>query len=149
MSFQRQSAGLVGSLFVSACCLGAGPILAALAAALGFSAFSSILNIYVLGPLMTLSVLWIVWNLHTQGHALRGAARRYAPFWVGLLGGGVAWVGVLLPPLVAGARSLGMALIIAGMAVLVAASIWSLVDQRKARPKRVSPSGGVAEPDRL
>ena len=97
MSFGRQSFGLVGSLFVSACCLGAGPILAALAAAFGFSAFHSVLNIYVLAPLMTVSVLWMVWNLGIQGRAVAGAVSRYAPFWIGLAGGALAWVGVILP----------------------------------------------------
>lgn len=55
-----QSFGLIGSLFVSTCCLGAGPILAAMSTTLGFSAFRSILNIYVLGPAMTISVLWVL-----------------------------------------------------------------------------------------
>jgi len=134
MSFSRQSAGLAGSLFVSACCLGGGPILAALAAALGFSAFHSILNIYVLGPLMTFSVLWIVWNLRTQGRALVGSAWTYRPFWSGLIGGALAWLGVILPHVIMGTRSTGTILIIVGMAVLSGASVWSLVDQRR-RPQ--------------
>ncbi|WP_111747165.1 hypothetical protein [Salinisphaera orenii] len=131
MSFGRQSFGLVGSLFVSACCLGAGPILAALAAALGFSAFHSVLNIYVLGPLMTVSVLWMVWNLGIQGRALAGAVARYAPFWMGLVGGALAWMGVILPHVLMGTRPAGTALIIVGMALLVGASVWSLIDQRR------------------
>jgi len=131
MSFSRQSVGLVGSLFVSACCLGAGPILAASAAALGFSAFHSILNIYVLAPLMTLSVLWIVWNLGLQGRTLAGNAWSYLPFWSGLIGGALAWFGVVLPHMVTGTRSPGTVLIIVGMLVLIGASVWSLIDQRR------------------
>lgn len=130
MSFSRQSAGLVGSLFVSACCLGAGPVLAALAAALGFSAFHSILNIYVLGPLMTLSVLWIVWNLGLRGRTLAGSAWTYLPFWSGLIGGALAWVGVVLPHIVTSTRSTGTVLIIVGMVVLVGSSVWSLIHPR-------------------
>ena len=131
MGLARQSPGLVGSLFVSACCLGGGPILAATAAALGFGAMHSVLNIYVLGPLMTISVLWLVWNLQRQGRALAGAARRYPAFWAGLAGGLLAWVGVILPHVVAGTRHDGTLLIIAGMAILLAASAWSLMDQRR------------------
>jgi len=131
MGFGRQSPGLIGSLFVSACCLGGGPILAATAAALGFGAMHSILNIYVLGPLMTISVLWLVWNLQRQGRVLAGAARDYPAFWAGLAGGLLAWVGVILPHVAAGSRHAGMMLIIAGTVVLIAASAWSLVDQRR------------------
>ena len=131
MSFGRQSFGLVGSLFVSACCLGAGPILAALAATLGFSAFHSILNIYVLGPLMTISVLWMAWNLGIQGRALAGAAQRYPAFWAGLAGGVLAWLGVVLPHVIKGTRHPGTALIIIGMMLLIGASVWSLIDQRR------------------
>lgn len=131
MGLGRQSPGLIGSLFVSACCLGGGPILAATAAALGFGAMHSILNIYVLGPLMSASVLWLVWNLQRQGRALAGAAHRYPAFWAGLAGGLLAWVGVILPHAVAGTRHAGTILIIAGMAALLAATVWSLVDQRR------------------
>ncbi|GHE03954.1 hypothetical protein U879_21215 [Defluviimonas sp. 20V17] len=131
MTPKRQSVGLAGSLFVSACCLGAGPILAGLAAALGFSAFHSILNVYVLLPLMTVSVLWVVWNLRIQGNALAGSALRYPPFWSGLIGGSVAWVGVLLPHVVAGTKHVGTDLIIVGMALFIGASLWSVIDQRR------------------
>ena len=131
MRTEYQSFGLIGSLFVSACCLGGGPILAALAATLGFSAFHSILNIYVLGPVMTVSVLWVAWNLGVQGRALAGAAWRYPLFWAGLTGGLLAWAGVVLPHLVAGTRPAGTGMIIIGMLLLVGASGWSLVDQRR------------------
>ncbi len=137
MSFSRQSPGLIGSLFVSACCLGAGPILAALAAVLGFSAFHSILNVYLLGPLMAISVLWIVGNLALQGRVLTGAAHGYRPFWIGLVGGSLAWVGVLLPHVVMGTRAAGTALIVIGMPLLIGASVWSVIDQRRSRPTAV------------
>lgn len=133
----RQSLGLVGTLFVSACCLGVAPIIAATAATVGLGAVRHVFNIYVLGPLMTLSVVWIGWNLAVQGRALTGTARRYAVFWVGLVGGAIAWIGVILPHVVHGTRHVGAALIVAGMLVLVGASIKGLLDQR--RHKRVQP----------
>jgi len=80
---------------------------------------------------MTLSVLWIVWNLRTQGRALAGSAWAYLPFWSGLAGGALAWVGVLLPHMVTGTRRAGTALIIVGMVALIGALVWSLIDQRR------------------
>lgn len=129
--FSRQSFGLIGTLFVSACCLGAAPIIAATAAIVGLGAIRHVFNIYVLGPLMTLSVAWIGWNLAVQGRALVGAARRYVVFWVGLAGGVLAWLGVILPHVVHGTSRLGTALIIVGMLVLIGASVNGLLDQRR------------------
>ncbi len=129
--FSRQSWGLGGSLFVSACCLGAAPIIVALATTVGLGAIRHIFNIYVLGSLMTLSVAWVGWNLAVQGRALTGAARRYVVFWVGLGGGVLAWVGVILPKVVHGTGRLGTVLIIVGMLVLIGASVKALLDQRQ------------------
>lgn len=126
----RQSFGLIGTLFVSACCLGAAPIIAATAATVGLGAIRHIFNIYVLGPLMTLSVLWIAWNLARQGKLLVGAARRYAVFWVGLAGGILAWLGIVLPAL--GLRHGGVALILVGLSAIIGASVKGLWDQRRA-----------------
>ena len=130
--FSRQSFGLVGTLFVSACCLGAAPIIAATAATVGLGAIRHLFNIYVLGPLMTLSVLWIGWNLAIQGRALKGAARRYAVFWIGAGGGCIAWTGVLLPHVVHGTRETGTVFILVGLPVIIAASVKGLWDQRRA-----------------
>ena len=80
---------------------------------------------------LTVSVLWMVWNLGIQGRAVAGAVSRYAPFWIGLAGGALAWVGVILPHVLMGTRPAGTALIIVGMALLVGASVWSLIDQRR------------------
>lgn len=131
--FSRQGFGLVGTLFVSACCLGAAPIIAATAATIGLGAIRHIFNIYVLGPLMTLSVAWIGWNLAVQGRSLTGAARRYIVFWIGLSGGILAWAGVILPHVVHGTRHAGTVLIVVGMLILLAASVKGLLDQRQAR----------------
>lgn len=129
--FSRQGFGLIGTLFVSACCLGAAPIIAATAATIGLGAVGHVFNIYVLGPLMTLSVVWICWNLAVQGRALAGTARRYAVFWIGLTGGVIAWVGVILPHVVHGTRHPGTVLIIVGMVVLIGSSVKALLDQRR------------------
>ncbi len=129
--FSRQSWGLGGALFGSVCCIGAAPIIAALATTVGLGAFRHAFSIYVLGPLMTLSVAWVVWNLAVQGRALAGAARRYIVFWVGLGGGVLAWVGMILPMVVHGTGRLGTALIIVGMLVLIGASVKALLDQRQ------------------
>ncbi len=131
--FTRQSFGFLGSFFVSACCLGAAPIIAATAATFGLGAIRHAFNIYVLAPLMTLSVAWIVWNLHIQGRALVGRARRYPPFWIGLAGGTVAWVGVILPHIVHSTKPLGSLMIYIGMAILIAGSIKGLFDQYRQR----------------
>ncbi len=145
--FSRQSWGLGGSLFVSACCLGAFfgavPIIIALAATVGLGAIRHVFSIYVLGPLMTLSVAWIAWNLAVQGRALTGAAHRYVVFWVGLGGGVLAWVGVILPKVVHGTNRLGTIFIIIGMLLLIAASVKALLDQRQR--KIVSASDHVGE----
>lgn len=129
--FSRQSFGLLGTLFVSACCLGAAPIIAATAATVGLGVVRHVFNIYVLGPLMTLSVAWIAWNLARQGRVLSGTARRYAVFWVGLGGGAIAWAGVILPHVVSGSGRLGTVLILVGMLTLIGASAKSLLDQRR------------------
>ena len=127
--FARQSLGFLGTLFVSACCLGAAPLIAATASIVGLGAVRHVFNIYALGPLMTLSVAWIVWNLRIQGRALAGQARRYPPFWIGLVGGIVAWMGVVLPHIVHGTKALGSPMIYIGMAILIVGSIKGLLDQ--------------------
>ncbi len=141
--FSRQSWGLGGSLFVSACCLGAAPIIVALATTIGLGAIRHVFNIYVLGSLMTLSVAWVGWNLAVQGRVLTGAAYRYVVFWVGLGGGVLAWVGVILPKVVHGTNRLGTTFIIVGMLVLIGASVKALLDQRQR--KIVSASDHVGE----
>ena len=123
--------GLVGSLFVSACCLGAAPIIVATAAALGVGALKSVFNVYVLGPLMIVSVAWVVWNMKIQAVALGLRPTAYVPFGLTLGGGIAASIGVLLPNFVAGTGPIGMALVVIGMLTLLAGSIRSLIDQRR------------------
>ena len=128
----RHTAGLLGAVFVSTCCLGAAPLIVSAAAVVGLGSVRHVFNIYVLGPLMTLSVAWIAWNLARQARALNVAARRYLPFWGGFLGGLLGWAGVVLPHLISGTREAGMALILAGLPLIVSASAKGLWDQRRA-----------------
>jgi hypothetical protein len=131
MKSGNQIWGLVGSLFVSACCLGAAPIIVATATALGVGALKSVLSVYVLGPLMIASVGWVVWNMKIQAEALGVLPMAYVPFWLALGGGIVACIGVLLPNFSTGTGSIGMALIVIGMLTLLAGSTRSLIDQRR------------------
>lgn len=137
----RQAVGVFGALFVSACCLGAAPLIVSAAAVVGLGAVRHVFNIFVLGPLMTLSVGWIAWNLARQARVLGIAARRYPPFWGGLLGGLLVWAGVVLPHVVGGTRDSGTALIIGGLPLLIAASAKALWDQRRATTQAEQPMG--------
>lgn len=131
MKSGNQIWGLVGSLFVSACCLGAAPIIVATATALGVGALESVFSVYVLGPLMIVSVGWVVWNMKIQAAALGILPTAYVPFWLALGGGIVACIGVLLPNFSTGTGSLGMVLIVFGMLTLLGGSTRSLIDQRR------------------
>jgi len=129
----RQIFGVFGALFVSACCLGAAPLIVSAAAVVGLGAVRHIFNIFVLGPLMTLSVGWIVWNLARQARIQPGAVWHYPFFWIGLAGGLLSWVGVLLPHVIHGTREAGTASILIGLPLVAAASVKSVWDQRRAR----------------
>lgn len=128
----HQVVGLAGTLFVSTCCLGAAPLIVSAAAVVGLGSVRHVFNIYVLGPLMTLSVAWIAWNLARQARVLGMAPGRYPPFWGGLLGGLLSWVGVFLPHVIHGTRGIGTALIVAGVPLIIAASAKGLWDQSRA-----------------
>lgn len=127
----RQAIGVFAALFVSSCCLGAAPLIVSAAAVVGLGAVRHVFNIYVLGPVMTLSVAWIAWNMARQARVLAVAARYYPPFWGGVLGGLLSWTGVVLPHVVGGAREIGTALILLGLPLIVAASAKGLWDQRR------------------
>lgn len=128
----RQTVGVFGALFVSACCLGAAPVIVSAAAVVGLGAVRHVFNIFVLGPLMTLSVGWIAWNLARQARARSRSVWRYPAFWIGLVGGLLSWAGVILPHVIHGTREAGTALILMGLPLVVAASVKSVWDQRRA-----------------
>lgn len=138
MNFHRQSWGLTGSLFVSVCCLGAGPIIAATAAALGLGLLKPVFSIYVLGPLMIASVVWVVWNLAIQARALEREFLHYLPVRCALGGGISAIVGVFLPHIIHGTGGFGSVLIVVGMVALLAGSALGLLDQRNTKSKRTA-----------
>ena len=122
--------GWIGTLFVSACCLGAGPLLASTAAAMGAAWLASVFNIYVLGPLVVVSVVWTSANTWRWARVVHGAAARAPSFWLTTLGGVVVVAGVFLPPLVH-ARQAGVTAIYLGLVVMIAGTVWSLLDQRR------------------
>lgn len=124
-----QTPGWIGTLFVSACCLGAGPLLASAAVASGAGFLASIFNIFVLGPLVIVSVAWTIFNAQRWARASRGAARFSAAFWLTAAGGIFVVAGVFLPPL-AGARTAAGAAIYIGLSAMLAGTIWNAVDRR-------------------
>jgi len=46
-------------------------------------------------------------DLRTQARVLVGTAGRYVPFWIGGLSGALAWLGVVMPPVIMGTHSVG------------------------------------------
>lgn len=111
----KQLGSLLGALFAAACCLGLPLLLSALSAAgLGF-----LIHDEILIPLLLAFVglnLWLLWRA-TGGHADR------RPFWLGVIGGLLAVVGLYIQAL---AATLGLLL-------LVAASGWDFFNGRRAR----------------
>lgn len=124
--------GWAGTLFVSACCLGVGPLLASAAVASGAGFLAPIFSIYVLGPLVILSVAWTIFNAQRWARGARGAARVSLAFWLTLVGGIAIVIGVFLPP-VAGARAAGTAAIYIGLVAMLAGTIWNALDRRRIR----------------
>lgn len=132
--------GWAGTLFVSACCLGAGPLLASAAVASGAGFLAAIFNIYVLGPLVVLSVAWTIFNAARWSRLARGSAHLAPAFWLTALGGVAMVAGVFLPPL-AGVRAAGAAAIYAGMAVMLVGTLWNALDCRKRRASSMGYAG--------
>lgn len=111
----KQLGSTLGSAFAAACCAGAGWALAALSAAgAGF-----LINDAVLIPLYAALLALSLWFLHrtTRAH------RRRAPFYLGLGGAVVAFAALWI----------WLAAIWAGLAALVAASLWDFLGERARR----------------
>lgn len=107
--------GSLGSAFAAACCAGVPAVLGALSAAgLGF-----LVNDLILFPLLAISLGLALWGIGSgvTRHGLRGVL---------VLG----WVGAAL--MVSGIFSLP-ALIYAGAAAMIAASIWNALAVRQAK----------------
>ena len=109
----KQITGSLGSIFASLCCLGVGPVLAALSAmGLGF-----VINDAILIPLLAIFLLIAVWGLKGSRawHGVNG------PFYLGTVGAVAAFVGILV----------FMPVHIIGLVAVVAAAIWDIVLLRK------------------
>lgn len=114
----KQFASVLGAGFAAACCLGVASALAVLSAVgAGFLIHDAFLI-----PLYLLMLGLSVWLLYssTRSH------NNLAPFWAGLAGALVAFIGLWILP----------ALVYAGLAVLISGSVW---DFRNGRAARASP----------
>lgn len=119
--FFKQFAGLLGAGVAAACCLGIPAVLAALGAAgLGFLIHDAYLFPFFVG-----FVGFSLWLLYRSG-SKRGVL---APFWLALAGGVFAAAGLWF--MVTGIKPMPWT-IYAGLAVLVAGSVWDYLNARKA-----------------
>lgn len=109
----KQFASLGGSAFAAACCLGATAVLSALSAiGAGFLINDAIL-LPAYAALLALS-LWLLYR-STRAH---GDLR---PFWLGVAGCVAAFAGLFV----------GAAVVVAGLAVMVSASVWDFRNLRR------------------
>ncbi len=118
----KRFAGLLGAAVAAACCLGLPVVLSAVGAAgLGFLVHDAYLF-----PAFVAFVGLSLWPLHraTRAHGDR------RPFWLSLAGGLVAAAALWL--MVTGLYPLPW-LVYLGLGVLVAGSLWDLVNGRRAR----------------
>jgi len=110
----QQLAGLFGTSFAAACCLGATAALSVLSViGAGF-----LINDAVLIPAFLLLVGLSLALLHRSARA----HRNLRPFWFGLAGGVIAFVSLWISPV----------LVVAGLAACVAASFWDFFGARAA-----------------
>lgn len=117
----KQFSSLIGAGIAAACCLGVGAVLAAVGAVgLGFIVYDPYLF-----PLFVGFVGLSLWLLYRSAR-LHGAL---APFWLGLVGGGVSASGLWL--LVTGLYPIN-ASVYAGLALLAAGSMWDFINGRRA-----------------
>lgn len=118
----KQFGSLLGTAFAAACCLGVTAALSALTAiGAGFLINDAFLVPIFLG-FIALS-LWLLFQSSRAHHDLR-------PFWVALGGGIAAFAGLWIAPLV----------VIAGLAICVASSLWDFRRGLTLRAARSSPS---------
>ncbi len=120
--FAKESAGIAGAAFAALCCMGIPPLLSALGA-IGAGALAK--HAYMF-PVFTGFIALSVWLLWRSGRV----RLHMAPFWLGLTGGVVSiasfWLsGVGFVPSLWWWPNVGMA-------VLVAASLWSFFKARQA-----------------
>jgi mercuric ion transport protein len=110
----KQCTSAAGAAFAGACCLGVPAALSVLSAiGAGF-----LINDAFLIPLFLGMCALSVWLLHSSARS----HRNLAPFWVGLAGALVAFGGLWVHA----------ALVYAGLAVLIASSVWDFFSGRRA-----------------
>lgn len=116
----KQFAGLFGAGVAAACCLGIPVVLSALGAAgLGF-----LIRDAILFPIFVAFVAVSLWLLYRSARS----HRNLAAFWLGVGGALISGAGLFL--LVTGLHPATWA-IYAGLALLVAGSIWDVIPARK------------------
>ncbi len=116
----KQLSSLFGAAIAAACCLGISVVLSALGAlGLGFLVHDAYLF-----PIFVGFVGFSLWMLYRSARK----HQNLAPFWLGLAGGAVGSIGLFL--LVTGLYPASWT-IYAGLALLVAGSIWDVVPGRK------------------
>jgi mercuric ion transport protein len=119
--FMKQFAGLIGAGIAAACCLGISAVISAVGAVgLGFLIHDAYLFPIFVG-FIGLS-LWLLYR-SARGHA------DFAPFWLGLGGGIFGAAGLWL--LVTGLYPMPGS-VYGGLALLVAGSVWDVVNGRRA-----------------
>lgn len=123
----KQFSSILGAGVAAACCLGVQVVLAAVGAAgLGF-----LINDAYLVPIFVAFVALTLWLLYRSARA----HQYLAPFWVALAGSVVGAVGLWL--LVTGFYPASWPVYL-GLTALVAASIWDLVNGRRAAARALA-----------
>lgn len=116
----KQIAGLMGTGFAAACCLGI-PVILSAAGAVGLS---FIINDAYLMPLFAAFVLFTLWQLY-------GSAKKHndmRPFWLSAVSGLISMVAlfVMVTGIYASTVLVGL-----GLLGLVSGSIWDFINSRK------------------
>lgn len=118
--FFEQFAGIIGAGIAAACCLGLPVVLTMLGAAgLGF-----LIHDAYLFPLFVGFIAFSLWMLYRSARA----HARLAPFWLSLLGGIIGSIALWF--MVTGLHPLPW-LVYVGLGILVAGSIWDLINGRR------------------
>jgi len=118
--FIKQFAGIFGAGIAAACCLGASAVLAT-AGALGLSFLIHDAYLFPIFVAFVAASLWLLYR-SAKNHA------RMAPFWIALAGGAFGAAGLWL--LVTGLYPMPVT-VYAGVGVLMAGSVWDLVNSRR------------------
>ena len=111
----KQCASVAGATFAGMCCLG---VVAALSVLTAIGA-GFLINDAFLIPLYLALLALSVWLLYSSARS----HNNLTPFWAGLGGAAVAFAGLWILP----------ALVYAGLAVLIAGSVWDFWNMRTAR----------------